>query len=453
MGHNDLDPAAVARLDDVALVAGLHRLVQQDRALTARLLVHLGEVDARGLYREQAFSSMFEYAVEALHMSPAEAYVRLRAAKVARDFPPVLQMLEKNELHLTAIKLLAPHLTQANHADVLSRARAKSKREVELLVAELAPKPDVPSVVRKLPGARPSARVVPQPPVEPAPSSHEARELRLEAPVQVTTPLSPGRYKVQFTATQVLHDKLQQLKDLMRHQVPDGDLCVIFERAADLLIEQQIKRRFAQTEKPRSSATDAGRKAAPWSRYNPRAVVREVYARDGGQCTFVSPDRRRCRARDHLELHHEDPFALGGPPTVENLRLLCHTHNALLAERDFGRAYIEGKRMSGARNRTNRDPSRVRATPSISDRQPSESSARSNMLPSRTPRHADTNTSVHSRRNQSSTVKQAEFTQLYPAPTDKHLSAQREATCSSTSRTQSPTQTFRSSRAGATHEQ
>ncbi|HKP57873.1 MAG TPA: hypothetical protein VJV78_14170 [Polyangiales bacterium] len=68
-------------------------------------------------------------------------------------------MLERNELHLTAIKLLAPHLTQANHVDVLERARTKSKREVEALVAELAPKPDVPSVVRKLPGARPSVFV------------------------------------------------------------------------------------------------------------------------------------------------------------------------------------------------------------------------------------------------------------------------------------------------------
>ena len=66
MGHHDLDLGAVARLDDVALMVGLQRLVRQDRALTARLLLHLGEVEARGLYREQAFSSMFEYAVEAL---------------------------------------------------------------------------------------------------------------------------------------------------------------------------------------------------------------------------------------------------------------------------------------------------------------------------------------------------------------------------------------------------
>jgi hypothetical protein len=62
--------------------------------------------------------------------------VRLRAAKLAREFPLVLQMLERNELHLSAIKLLAPHLTQANCVQVLGRARCRSKRQVEMLPAD-----------------------------------------------------------------------------------------------------------------------------------------------------------------------------------------------------------------------------------------------------------------------------------------------------------------------------
>jgi hypothetical protein len=132
-------------------MTGLCRLVRADQALTARLLVHLGEVDARGLYREYAFPSMFAYAVEELHMSEAQAYVRIQAARLGREFPIVLRMLAKGELHLTAIKLLGPHLTAGNHVRVLERARFKGKREVELLVAELAPKPDLPSVMRKLP--------------------------------------------------------------------------------------------------------------------------------------------------------------------------------------------------------------------------------------------------------------------------------------------------------------
>jgi hypothetical protein len=281
-------------------------LVAQERVLTARLLMHLGEVDARGLFREQAFASMFEYAVEVLRMSPDEAYVRIRAAKVGREFPLVLEMLERNELHLSAIKLLGPLLTASNHVEVLGRARGKSKRAVEEIVAELAPKPDAPNVLRKLPASS-------------------------------ATPLSPGRYKVQFTATRSLYEKLRQAQEIMRHKVPDGDLGVIVERAVDLLIEQQMKQRFAQT-KGRASRIRRSKEGP--SRYVPRAVVREVVARDGLQCTFVSPEGRRCASLGFLELHHEIPHARSGLPTPENMKILCRAHNALMAERDFGRWFM-----------------------------------------------------------------------------------------------------------------
>src|SRR4051794_14253384 len=65
------------------------------------------------------------------------------------------------------------------------------------------------------------------------------------------TPLRPGRYKLELTAGQALHDKLEQLKDLLRHQVPDGDLATIVERAVDLLVDETLKRRFAQVRTPR----------------------------------------------------------------------------------------------------------------------------------------------------------------------------------------------------------
>ena len=56
-----------------------------------------------------------------------------------------------NALHLTAIGLLAPHLTADNHDRVLGAARHKSKREVEVIVAALRPQPAVASSVRRLP--------------------------------------------------------------------------------------------------------------------------------------------------------------------------------------------------------------------------------------------------------------------------------------------------------------
>jgi len=56
---------------------------------------------------------------------------------------------------------LAPHLTRENCETLLGRAAHRTKREVEELIAEVAPRPDAPTVVRKLPDRK--AATVPVP--------------------------------------------------------------------------------------------------------------------------------------------------------------------------------------------------------------------------------------------------------------------------------------------------
>ncbi|HEY8945703.1 MAG TPA: HNH endonuclease signature motif containing protein, partial [Polyangiaceae bacterium] len=60
--------------------------------------------------------------------------------------------------------------------------------------------------------------------------------------------------------------------------------------------------------------------AAVNARYVPSAVRREVYARDGRRCAFVSAHGVRCRETTFLELHHVTPYAKNGATTAENLR-------------------------------------------------------------------------------------------------------------------------------------
>ena len=81
------------------------------------------------------------------------------------------------------------------------------------------------------------------------------------------------------------------------------------------------------------------------------AVRREVFERDGEQCTFVDALGRRCPARAFLELDHRTPRALGGTGDATNLSVTCRRHNSLAAERAFGREHIE-KRKVGRKNRT-----------------------------------------------------------------------------------------------------
>jgi hypothetical protein len=77
-------------------------------------------------------------------------------ARAARRFPVILELLASGAVNLTSVRLLAPHLTAENHAAVLESARGKKRAEVEEIVARLAPFPEVPPSIRKLPAPRPA---------------------------------------------------------------------------------------------------------------------------------------------------------------------------------------------------------------------------------------------------------------------------------------------------------
>jgi hypothetical protein len=381
----------VTRLGDQELIATVERLLRQERTLSAQLLVHLGEVEHRQLYLQRAFSSMFEYCVKALRLSEAEAYLRIGAARLSRRFPRVLQMFAAGELHLSALKLLAPVLDEGNCERLLAAARFKSKREVELLLAHHRAQPDVPDAIRKLPQSslapnpaddaqtlllsKPAstATAVSTPRAagevlqQPCPVAKNERETALsgQSPMSKTSatlsPLGPSRYKVQLTASQQLHDKLRQAQELLRHELPSGDLSQVLERALDLLIAQRMKRRFGQSSKPRAKRKPAAPKVG--SRHIPLDVRRQVLLRDGTRCSFVSADGKRCEQRGGLELHHEEPFARGGPATTTNIRVLCAPHNRWLAERDYGAAFIEQRIARARRERSKRQQVPEREAP------------------------------------------------------------------------------------------
>ncbi len=128
-------PRELNSVPDDELLLRLAALLQSSRQTEADLVAHIGEVDARRLYAREAAPSMWAYCTERLHLSAAEAYLRIAAARASREHPVILQMLADGRLHLSAIAKLAPHLTPANRDVLLGRATHKSKREVEELLA------------------------------------------------------------------------------------------------------------------------------------------------------------------------------------------------------------------------------------------------------------------------------------------------------------------------------
>jgi hypothetical protein len=317
-------------LSDNQLLERLAVLVAQSRTVTSEVVLHLVEVEDRRLHLAQGFPSLFAYCVEVLHFSEQETYDRILVARLARRFPVLFDLLADGSLHLTAVRLLAPHLTPDNHEALLAAAEHKSKRQIELLLAERFPRPAVPAEIRKLPERRPA------PPLLVAPAAPPPSPTPTPARRPVVSPLSAAEYKIQFTASARMHEKLLQARDGLRHSVPNGDPAAIFERALDALLEKLAREKKGAAKSPRAS-----RETGKRSRLVPAQVRREVYARDGEQCSFVSADGRRCEEKGWLELDHIRPYGKGGLTVTPNVRILCRFHNEFEAERAYGREHME----------------------------------------------------------------------------------------------------------------
>jgi hypothetical protein len=322
-------------LSDAQLIAEVARLARSERGVTVELIAHLAELEDRQLHLRAGYSKLFPYCTEVLRLSEHEAYNRIEAARAARKFPRILEMLVEGALTLTTVRLLAPRLTGENCGRLLAAASGRSKRDVEELLARHAPRPDVPVSIRKVPAqglmpsplaASPSPDVSLEGPAVTVPAVPPATRHR-----PVVMPLAPDRYQFTFTASAETREMLDLAKDMLRHAVPDGDTGEIMRRALKALLDDFARKKFAATDRPRKS-----RGTAKDGRPVSAEVKRAVWIRDRGRCAFVGHTGRRCNERSWTEFHHVVAYARGGKATVENIQLRCRAHNAYEADLEFG---------------------------------------------------------------------------------------------------------------------
>lgn len=361
------------RLSHGQLLAQLRDLIGRDHTLEAELVAHLGEVDARRLYLEQACPSMFHYCVHVLHFAEGVAYKRIAVARAARRFPELRVALGNGGLHLTGASLIAPHLDRECAAEWVSAARHQTAQEIKRWIADRKPKADVASSVRRAPAPRLPAEPRTSRTAAPSGSTTTATSLQpgaaslaASAPVPSSErdkarcePFGAKRYFVRFVANEGVHEELQELRALLRHQIPDGDVAKIIGRAVHSLLEQVRKKKTGACASPRPSRTasmpvpgstpstpDAPSKTR--SRSIPAAIRRAVWARDGGCCTYVSREGRKCRSREFLEFHHHVPWARCREHAPSNIHLRCRAHNQHAAESDFGSQQMAPFRKRGS---------------------------------------------------------------------------------------------------------
>ena len=334
------EPALLAQLSDAELLTQTRSLVGRSNRLLAELLAHLGEVEARGIHRTRACSSLYTYLIYELRFSEDEAFRRVAAARLVRRFPALLDAIAAGELHLTGLLMLGPHLTEENLVQVMARAKHRTKREIARLVRVLDPLPSVPARIEPL-GPTLARLVPPAPtweqfacslnPVRNLEAGERPREWGLEDEAPESCPEDSGveatesksavrgeaethaparvdgeglgdasarqRYKVEFTATEEYVRLVQEAKALLAHQAPRVTLEELQLRAMRAFVEALRKRKYGSKEPVGVAVTGQHLVAQGGAERSPRLLAR-TRRRLADDAPFPHLDIREDKALD-----------------------------------------------------------------------------------------------------------------------------------------------------------
>jgi hypothetical protein len=137
-------------ITDDELRSRVKRWVASERQCTAQLIHHLVEIRRRELHLADGCSDLFYDCRDILGFNEDEAHSRAKVAEAAGRFPVVLDLPASGALRMTAVRHLAKHLTAENHRELLEAASFKTLEQVDVLIAHLAPKPDVADSSRRV---------------------------------------------------------------------------------------------------------------------------------------------------------------------------------------------------------------------------------------------------------------------------------------------------------------
>ncbi len=292
-------------LSDYELLTKTAAAAKTEKEAMMTLLEYLCEVDERKVYATKSYSSLFEYLMKELLFSEAQASERVNAVRLMRSMPEVKDHLETGKLNLsTAAKIqrfvqaenkLATPLNPNKKTELVQECLGQSKRQVEKILFAHASEPNQIAMKERI------------------------------------TVVSEDKIELKITLTAQVEEKLKRAKQLVRTET----MAALLEKALDALIDLQEKKLGKSTSaeiKPNYSTLPAKLDASTRSRYIPKAFKKVIYQRSGGQCEYSEPKtKKRCESRAHLEIDHVVPMARNGKTELNNLRHLCHSHNARAA--------------------------------------------------------------------------------------------------------------------------
>jgi len=235
-------------------------------------------------------------------------------------------MLLSGEMTVTGLSKIEGICRPDNAEKILEQAAGRSCRELDLLRARHNPQEPAPEKVKPV-FVKTELKVNKN-------SGKSGRKLTANAEGAAT--VLEEKYRLEFMVGADSMKKINRAKELLSTKYPKGvKLEALFEELLDSYLEEN------DPERRETGRDDMQTDNSIHTRHIPRKVKDYIYNRDGGRCTFVGRNGRRCSSRWNLQIDHIVPFGKGGDNSPDNLRLLCAKHNRLMAEREYGREHME----------------------------------------------------------------------------------------------------------------
>lgn len=307
------------KLSDQELLGNTKVLVQREREVLSDILNYLREIQARRLYSDLGYSSLFAYCVGSLKYSESQAQRRITAMRVISELPQIEEKVSNGELSLSNIVQAKSFFNQEDKVSIMSPGQKllileslknKSSREGEKLLASQATVP-------------------------PSPVKERVRYV------------AENISEVKFAASERLLAKMEKLKGLLAHKRPGMNVGELFDELCNIALEKlnpkgggigkkstKIKASDTSPKKqvhkspPPAPTVSAGRK------YISVQTKRAIWSGANGKC-------EKCRSQYALEIDHRQPICQGGRSDEKNLRLLCRSCNQREALLKIGRPKME----------------------------------------------------------------------------------------------------------------
>lgn len=260
----------------------------QFKKAQAELLDILIEIDSRRVFQRMGFASLWEYCLRGLKLSESDADNFIRIARKSQIVPELKKAVQEGQINLSAARRICSVITNENKEQWLDLAKTLPQKELEKEIVKENPRVKVPDKLK---------------------------------------PLAPKLTELHCSVSEEVEGLMRRVLDLeSKRQKKNCSLEDALRQMALLYLEKNDPVKKAERQKNTQQSD------SPVLRRVPNNARHQVAQRDQGQCVFIDEQGHRCVQRRFTDIHHIQPYSIGGRHEAENLATLCSTHHKAIHE-------------------------------------------------------------------------------------------------------------------------